>query len=209
MNQEEASFRIPPFEPKHASHQKDLTADPACPFPVGVGYYRPPVPPKEFWDDDFTRIRAAGMKIIRTFPYWNWIEPAPGEYRFDDLDLLFDLSHKHGLKVWIDTLLGTHGACPEWLIRLHPDMRVVRQDGTVQTQVAGACAPQGLMIHNFDHPKWREYAERYIRAIVSRYKDHPSMLVWGTWDGINFAAAWAGGQGYPPYNDYTIEKYRL
>ena len=204
----EESISIPPFDPQYTSHEKDLTADPECPFPVGVEYYRPPVPPKEFWDDDLARIKAAGMSIIRTFPYWNWIEPAPGEYCFDDFDLLFDLAHKHRLKIWLDTPLGTHGACPDWLIRLHPDMRVERQDGTVQTPVAGACAPQGLMIHNFDHPKWREYAERYIRAIVSRYKDHPSMLVWGTWDGINFAAAWSGGQGYPPYNDYTIEKYR-
>ena len=198
-----------PFKPLHASHHKALPSDPECPFPVGVEYYRPPVPPREFWDEDLARIRAAGMTIVRTFPYWNWIEPAPGEFRFDDFDYLFELAHKHSLKIWFDTPAGTHGACPEWLIRLYPDMRVVRQDGSVQHPSAGNYAPQGGMIHNFDHPKWREHTEQYVRAVVSRYKDHPSMLIWGTWDGINFAAAWLGGEDYPPYNDYTIEKYRV
>ncbi len=196
------------FKPQHVSHQKELVADPDNPFPVGVEYYRPPVPPQEFWDEDFARIRAAGMTIVRTFPYWNWIEPSPGEFRFDDFDHFFELAHRHDLKVWFDTPAGTHGACPEWLIRLYPDMRVVRQDGSVQEQGAGNAAPQGLMIHNFDHPKWREHTEQYVRAVVSRYKDHPSLHIWGTWDGINFSAAWIGGEGYPPYNDYTIEKYR-
>lgn len=112
-----------PFKPLHASHHKALPSDPECPFPVGVEYYRPPVPPREFWDEDLARIRAAGMTIVRTFPYWNWIEPAPGEFRFDDFDYLFELAHKHSLKIWFDTPAGTHGACPEWLIRLYPDMR--------------------------------------------------------------------------------------
>ena len=33
------------------------------------------------------------------------------------------------------------------------------------------------------------------------------MGVWGTCDGVNLSAAWSGGEGYPPYNDYTIAKY--
>ena len=91
------------FKPQHVSHQKELVADPDNPFPVGVEYYRPPVPPQEFWDEDFARIRAAGMTIVRTFPYWNWIEPSPGEFRFDDFDHFFELAHRHDLKVWFDT----------------------------------------------------------------------------------------------------------
>ncbi len=193
--------------PKLRSHPKELPVDPECPFLVGVEYYRPPVPPTRYWDEDFARIRAAGMRIVRSFPYWNWVEPAPEKFEFDDLDLFFELAAKHDLRVWLDIPVGTHGACPEWLIRLHPDMRVVWPDGSVQHPTAGDAFPQGIMIHNFDHPRWREYAGRYTSAVVTRYKDHPSLLVWGTWDGINFAAAWAGGEGYPPYNDYTIAKY--
>ena len=191
------------------SHTKDLSVDLNCPFPVGVEYYRPPVPPTEFWDEDFRRIRHAGMHIVRTFCPWNWVETEPNHFRFEDLDLMFELAAKHDLRVWLDTPVGTHMACPEWMIRQHPDMAVVRQDGSVQSPGAKSFAAQGVMIHNFDHPMWRVYVERYLRAMVPRYKDHPAMGVWGTWDGINFAAAWAGGEGYPPYNDYTIAKYKV
>ena len=43
---------------------------------------------------------------------------------------------------------------------------------------------------------------------IPRYKDHEAMGVWGTWDGINYAAAWTASEPYPPYNDYTIAKYK-
>ena len=194
--------------PTLGCHPKNLPSYGDSCFPVGVEYYRPPVPPTEFWDGDFARIRAAGMRIIRAFPYWNWIEPAPGQFEFEDLDLFFDLAEKHDLKVWLDITAGTHGACPTWLIRKYPDMRVQQRDGSFQHPTAMAAAPQGTMIHNFDHPKWPEYAELYIRAVVTRYKDHAAMGIWGTWDGINFAAVWAtNDETYPPYNDYTIARY--
>jgi len=172
-----------------------------------VEYYRAPVPPKQFWDSDFARIRAAGLRIVRSFTFWNWLEPQPGQFEFDDLDYFYELAAKHDLKVWLDITVATHGACPEWMLLMHPDMRVVWPDGRVQQQTAGEATPQGIMTHNYDHPKWPEYAERYIRTIVGRYKDHPNLLVWGTCDGVNLAAAWADSKGYPPYNDYTIEKY--
>ncbi|MSU65347.1 MAG: hypothetical protein EXS38_04425 [Opitutus sp.] len=216
---------VPPFpempvvgQPLRGSHPKNLPVDPLCPFPVGVEYYRPPMPLTKFWDEDFKRIRASGMRIVRSFFAWDsWVEPTPGKFVFDDVDLFFDLAAKHGLKCWFDTAVGTHMACPTWVTRKHPDMRVVWNDGRVQEPTAGSFSPHGTMIHNFDHPMWRVYVERYIRALVPRYKDHPSMFVWGTWDGINTAAAWAlgpsdkktpGNSVHLPYNDYTIEKYR-
>ena len=160
----------------------DQAFDP--PFPVGVEYYRPPVPPPEYWDEDFRRISAAGMSIVRVWYSWDWVETLPNHYEFDDLDWLFDLAAQHGLKVWVDTPLGTHMACPAWMLRSHPDMRVVRRDGSVQQNTTGAFAAHGAMTHNFDHPMWRVYVERYLRQFVLRYKDHQALGVWGTWDGI-------------------------
>ena len=107
-------------------HVKDLSPDPECPFPVGVEYYRPPVPPREFWDEDFRRIREAGMRIVRSFYPWNWVETEPERFELEDMDLMFQLAARLGLRVWLDTPLGTHMACPEWMIRKHPDMAAVR-----------------------------------------------------------------------------------
>jgi len=190
------------------SHDKDLSPDPQRPFVTGIEYYRPPTPRPEFWDGDLATIAAAGMTIARTFYSWDWSWPEPDRFDFSDLDELMDTAARHGLKFWIDTPLGTHMTCPIWMIRQHPDMRAERQDGSIQRATSSGASPHGAMTHNFDHPMWRVYAEQYLREIVPRYKDHPAMGIWGTWDGIGFAAAWSGGGGYPPYNDYTIARYR-
>ena len=190
------------------SRDKALDQAFARPFPVGVEYYRPPVPPPEYWDEDFRRISAAGLSIVRVWYSWDWVETLPNHYDFDDLDRLFDLAAQHGLKVWVDTPLGTHMACPAWMLRSHPDMRIVRRDGSVQQNTTGAFAAHGAMTHNFDHPMWRVYVERYLHQFVPRYKDHQALGVWGTWDGIGYAGAWTAPEPYPPYNDYTITKYK-
>jgi len=171
---------------------------PGVPFPVGVEYYRAPTPKRDVWDADLARIRAAGFRIIRSHSYWNWMEPAPGRYELDDFDAMFDLAEKHGLFVWMDIMLATHGACPEWLIREYPDLPVVNYLGQKVTPHAGPAYPQGGAIHCYDHPAWREHGGRLLRHIVHRYKDRPNLLVWGLWDAINLCSSWSRmGGGYP------------
>lgn len=181
---------------------------PGTPFPVGVEYYRAPTPKQDLWDEDLARIRAAGVRIIRSHSYWNWMEPQPGQYRLDDFDRIFDLAEKHGLFVWMDVMLATHGACPEWLTREHPDMVVVNHMGQRVTPHAGTAYPQGGMIHCYDHPAWREHGGRLLRHVVNRYKDRPNLLIWGLWDGINLCSVWSRmGGGYPCYCPSTLSRY--
>ena len=181
---------------------------PGVPFPVGVEYYRAPTPRLDVWDDDFARLRATGFRVVRSFTMWNWMEPGPGWYELDDIDRLFDLAEKHDLYVWLDIVLATHGACPEWLTREHPDMRVVNYRGERVTPHASAAYPQGGMIHCYDHPAWREHGGALLRHVVDRYKNRPSLLIWGLWDGINISAAWSPqGGGYPCYCEHTLARY--
>ena len=42
---------------------------PETPFPIGVEYYRAPTPKQDVWDEDFARIRQAGLHIVRSFTY--------------------------------------------------------------------------------------------------------------------------------------------
>ncbi len=179
------------------------------PFPVGVEYYRAPTPKQECWDGDFARLRAAGFRIVRSHSYWNAMEPRPGQYELDDFDRLFDLAAQHGLSVWMDIMLATHGACPEWLTREYPDMRVVNYRGQRAESFASGAYPQGGAMHCYDHPAWREYGGGLIRHVVQRYKDRPNLLIWGLWDGINIISAWSRiTDGYPCYCDYTIARYK-
>lgn len=175
------------------------------PFPVGTEYYRAPMPPQEFWDRDFAAIRAAGMRIVRTFSYWNWMEPAPGRFELDDFDRFFELAARHDLLVWFDLTLATHGACPDWLLREHPDIRQVRPDGTPLHPESTNAMPQGRMIHCYDHPKWREFGERLLRTVVGRYRDRENLLIWGVWDGASFPTT--DGPVCPCYCASTLARY--
>lgn len=181
---------------------------PDTPFPVGVEHYRGPAPKQEVWDEDYANIRASGFRIVRSHSYWNWMEPRPGLYELDDFDRMFDLGEKHGLYIWLDMMLATHGACPEWLTREHPDMRVVNFRGETVMPHAGKAYPQGGVIHCYDHPAWREYGGGLINHVVNRYKDRPNLIIWGLWDAIHMPSAWSAmGGGYPCYCRHTLARY--
>ena len=143
-------------------------------FLVGVEYYRAPVPPQAFWEEDFAAIRKAGLRLIRTFSYWNWMEPQRGVYELDDFDRFFELAAKNDLSVVFDLTLATHGACPEWMSR----------ELGIPIGHAGPASPQGSIAHCYDHPKWKEYGAELIEAIVTRYKDAPNLAMWSVWDGV-------------------------
>ena len=176
-------------------------------FLLGVEYYRAPMPPPQFWDRDFADIRRSGLRIVRTFSYWNWMEPQPGRYELEDFDRFFELAKKHDLVVWFDMTLATHGAAPEWMRRRHPDMRVVSSEGQVAVPRAGNAAPQGRQWHCYNHPKWREYGGALLRAVVTRYRDAPNLFMWSVWDGVAPAAA---HYGFPEgcYCEHSITAYR-
>ena len=182
---------------------------PGVPFPIGVEYYRPPTPKPEVWDADFARIRAAGLHIVRSFPYWQWFEPRPGVFEMDDIDLLFDTAAKHGLYVWLDIPTATHGAGPDWLLREYPDMRVINYRNEPVVQDAHPAYAQGAMVHCIDHPAFRDLAGDFLRHAINRYKDRPNLLIWGIWDGPNLSSAWAGqGGGFPCYCVHTLARYK-
>lgn len=178
-------------------------------FLLGTEYYRAPMPPQEFWDADFAAIRRTGMRIVRTFSYWNWIEPAPGRYELDDFDRLFETARKHDLLLWFDLTLATHGAAPEWMMKKHPDMRVVSDLGDVALAAPGNAMPQGRLYHCYDHPKWAEYGEGLIRAVVGRYKDAPNLLMWNVWDGVAPGHLHAGSRfANGCYCEHSLAAYR-
>ena len=177
---------------------------PKTPFPVGVEYYRGPVPRQDVWNADFARIKAAGFSIVRSFSMWNHMEPRQGKYELEDFDLMFDLAEKHGLSVWMDIALATHGACPEWLTRRHPDINVVNHRGERILADASAATPQGSQVHCYDHPAWRRYGGDLLRHVIERYKNRPNLLIWGLWDGVGPPTA----DGSLCYCDNTRARYK-
>ena len=190
------------------SYKENLFPHPTKTFPIGVEYYRGGSPNPDVWEKDFERIKESGFTIIRSASYWNWMEPAPGKYDMSDYDLFFDLAQKNGLYVWLDIMLATHGACPEWLIKKYPDMNTVNHLGQKIMPHAHPAYPQGGVIHCYDHPAWKKHGGALLHHVINRYKDHPALHVWGLWDGIALPSMWSEqGDQSPCYCDNSIKKY--
>ena len=190
------------------SGKENLFPHPSKPFPIGVEYYRGGSPHQDVWEKDFKRIKESGFTIIRSASYWNWMEPAPGKYEMADYDLFFDLAHKNGLSVWLDIMLATHGACPEWLIKKYPDMNTINNFGERIMPHAHPAYPQGGVIHCYDHPAWKKHGGDLLKHVINRYKNHPALHVWGLWDGIALPSMWSEqGNQSPCYCDNSIKKY--
>lgn len=58
---------------------------------------------------DFRAIQKAGFGWVRADLTWNWVEPTPGLFRWDELDRLTSDARTHGVRI-----LGVLGYCPSW-----------------------------------------------------------------------------------------------
>lgn len=70
----------------------------------GSQYYRPPFPDRTCWERDFQNMQSLGFTCVKLWAVWNWVEPEPGQFYFQDLDELVALAAQHGLKVIINTI---------------------------------------------------------------------------------------------------------
>lgn len=138
-------------------------------LPFGVTYY-PDQWPRKTWDKTFREIRAAGLNLVRFGEMaWDWIEPEPGKFNFKGLDEAMALCQKHGLKV----LLGLPTSqVPTWFFRLYPGSQPVAQDGTKYPEYG----PRPNICK--DNQNYRKLAERLVKKMVARYKNHPTLLYW-------------------------------
>jgi beta-galactosidase len=118
-------------------------------------------------EEDLRLMREAGFSVIRVGEsVWSTWEPADGQFSLDWLQPILDGAHDNGIKVVIGT--PTYAA-PMWLARQHPEINAERRTG----QPIGWGHRQEI---NYAHPAFLFYAERIIRAIVDRYKDHPAVI---------------------------------
>ena len=112
-------------------------------------------------------MEKAGLSFIRVGESsWGVLEPSDGRFDFDWLGRVLDRAHKAGLKV----MLGTPTySIPAWLYKKHPEI-----------QVKPAGQPRytyGLrQMTDLTHPVYRKYAERIIRKLVERFRDHPAVI---------------------------------
>jgi len=132
----------------------------------GASYYWEYMP-YERMEKDFELMEKAGISLIRVGESsWGVLEPSDGRFDFDWLGRVLDRAHKAGIKV----VLGTPTySIPAWLFKKHPEVQV-RQAGQPRYTY-------GLrQMSDLTHPVYRKYAERIIRKLVARFRDHPAVI---------------------------------
>lgn len=135
---------------------------------LGVCYY-PEHWPEALWADDYQRMRALGLSVIRVGEFaWSIFEPAPGQFSFDLFDRAIDLAHASGLHVIFGTPTATP---PAWLTHSYPEVLNMTQAG-VQFQ-------HGQRRHyTYNAPIYQELSARIVRKLAEHYGSHPGIIGW-------------------------------
>ncbi|MBN1582305.1 MAG: beta-galactosidase [Anaerolineae bacterium] len=169
------------------------------PFTYGAVYFRKSNPPKADWERDYRTAAQDGMNTFRHWFLWSAIEIAPNQFDWADYDRQLDLAAKNGIKTIIAEMIT---AAPEWAFRQFAHARLETRDGHKQNSgMTGSCVTGGFPGLCLDNEDYRALAERFLRELVSRYKDHPGL---GGYDIWNESTSWSD----VCYCPATAEKFR-
>jgi beta-galactosidase len=138
-------------------------------FIFGVTFY-PDLWPREDLPGAFSKIAEAGMNVVRFGEMaWGNIETAPGRFDFAVFDEAIKLAAKNGIQVLFG--IGT-SAVPQWAVKKYPELKFVDHLGGVTPEYGprpNACRDSDLYLR---------LAEKYLKAVVGHYKNHPAIWGW-------------------------------
>ncbi len=166
---------------------------------VGV-YYYPEAWPESQWERDIANISKLGFEYIHLAEFsWAFLEPIEGHYDFAWLDHAIELAQKHHLKVVLCTPTATP---PAWLAREHPEILMIRSDGTRMDHGSREQA-------DWSSPVYLRYVEDIVNRLGERYGANPT--VWG-WQLDNELSHYGAGMSYSDaaedkFRAWTREKY--
>ena len=93
---------------------------------MGTDYY-PEQWDSALWESDLTRMRAAGISVIRIAEFaWNKLEPEYGVSTYGFFDRFLDFCAEKGMKVIFGTPTATP---PAWLSEKYPEILNCDIDG--------------------------------------------------------------------------------
>ncbi len=144
----------------------------------GAQYYRAPTPMPADWPDDLAQAADMNLQAIQLRVQWRWHERREGQYKFDDLDRLFELAEQNGLKVIVKFLLET---APEWIYHKYNGYRIDPFGQPIMPHANGAFYVGGWL-PCFENPDVRAAASRFVQAVTERYRSRSSLLFWNLWN---------------------------
>ena len=137
---------------------------------LGVCYYPEHWDPS-LWQQDIKMMQELGISYIRLAEFaWGKMQPSPDEYDFAWLDEVIGLANDSG----IGTVLCTPTATPPaWLIKKHPEILPVGEDG--RTRSFGS-----RRHYSFNSPIYLEYSRAITEKMAKRYGNQSAVVAWQT-----------------------------
>ena len=129
------------------------------------------------------------MNTFRHWFLWGAIEVAPGKFDWADYDRMMGLAAANGLKVIIAEFTTN---APEWAFRRYASARYKSSDGSVQnSEIGESTAVGGFPGLCLDNPEAQAAAERFLTALIVRYRNHPALLGYDLWNENTYAGGGA------------------
>jgi beta-galactosidase len=158
-------------------------------FIYGTHFYRPPNPPR---DQRRAMLKTIAEKyrfnLIRVYPTWDYYNPAPERFEFDEIEEVMKYCDEFGLRVLMGIVFET---APYWLEQAHPEARFVDAKGNPQrlqgspAQITGGWP--GLCL---DWEPVRQAGARFIAELVKVVAPHPSAYAYDVWNEPHIEPAW-------------------
>ena len=137
---------------------------------LGTCYY-PEHWPRTRWAQDAERMVALGLTYIRIGEFaWSRMEPKPGVYDWEWLDVAIETLGSAGLKIVLCTPTPTP---PKWLTDAHPEVLRVDEHGVTRRH--------GSRRHiSVASQTYRRFSRQITSALVARYGENPHVAGWQT-----------------------------
>ncbi|HET7214863.1 MAG TPA: beta-galactosidase [Terriglobia bacterium] len=135
----------------------------------------------ERWGKDLDQIKAVGFNTVKCWVDWATAEPKPGQYDFQNLNLLMRLAQERGLRVIVQIYTDS---APDWVGQRYPDARFVDRSGAV---INSQAAP-GFCI---DDEAVRNEVVKFIEALSQDANHYDALYGWDVWSEPHLVN-WAG-----------------
>lgn len=147
-------------------------------FVYGTQYYRAPTPLPEEWEHDLKEMHNTGIDTIQLRIQWRWNEPSEGQYEFDDIDRLFELSENYDKKVIIKFMMET---APDYIFHKYDGCRKDMHGLPISPGAHGAYYVGGWW-PCFENPEVMRKALEFVKVFAARYKDKKNLILWNIWN---------------------------
>jgi len=152
-------------------------------FLVGVNYW-PRASAMAMWsrfdageiDEDFARIAALGLDVVRFFLTWETFQPGPDDfssYALRDFEIFIERANARGLRV-MPTLFCGHMSGVNWM----PEWTLERREAASRFRTISGGRVTRRAIADFYTGELLEAQRTFVRVLGERVRDHPAILVW-------------------------------